>query len=148
MYSLNFCLGFWNILVEGILSEVFNTCVEATVHLDFWNPLRKNFSKVKLLCRSLFLSILHCNPQPTQQCDNAPIAIVVGGNISDNSVGNNNNGGDNGSNGSGNGGGIDDDDGSNSVSSNKEVASTAMAKGTKNNQPKVAAEIWRSWQWQ
>jgi hypothetical protein len=85
-------------------------------------------------------STLRYNPQPTQPCDNAPIAIVVGGDgsgygnkDSDNGVGNSDDGGDGGSNGSGNAGGIDDGDGGNGSSGNKEVATTAMAVGSNNN---------------
>ncbi len=90
-------------------------------------------------------STLH--PQPTQQCDNAPLAIVVGSdgswydsNDHDNGIGDSNEGGDGRGNGSGDGGSIDDGDSGNSGSGYKMVAATEMAAGTNNNQLKVAAE--------
>jgi hypothetical protein len=86
------------------------------------------------------LSILCYNPQPTHQCDDAPVDFVIGGNNSDNGVGDSNDGGDGGSNGSGNGGGIVDGDGGDGGSGNKEVVATAMAEVANNNQSKEAAE--------
>ncbi len=93
------------------------------------------------------LLILRNNPQPTQPCDDAPVAIVVGSNgsgygnnDSDNGIGDSDNSSDGSSNSSGNGGGIDNSDDGNGGSGNKEVAATAMAVGTNNNQLKATAE--------
>jgi hypothetical protein len=86
--------------------------------------------------------ILRYNPQPTQPCDDAPVAIFIGGDSSgygndnsDNGVGDSDNGGDGGDNGSGKGSG----------SSNEEAAVSAMAAGANIHQLKAAVEKRLSW---